>query len=581
MVRSRVVVVFVMLVAAMPAARAAQPDFMSRALECRGSSDGASKVSRPGPYDERTVEHVRLASDVDGDSVDIGIVRPVVPDGVLVPVIARGSPYFFGGPAGDPGLCVEMLAENYVQHGYAVAVIPIRGTADNGGCFDYMGPAERADLDKAVRWLGTQPWSNGSVGMIGLSYDGSTPWEVAGMGNPYLKTIVPISGVNDIFALMHGSGLHEARGAGLLTALYYAYGFANYNVTNGRSAPHMASGAACPATAQALAADGWALATGERDPLGFYAARNLRPLVEENYRGSILLTHGLQDWNVEPGHAYPWVNSLEDRGIYVQHMLGQWGHSYPDRHSNGLSQRGDWADMLLTWFDRWLKGDESVELGARAEVQDHAGRWRRADSWPPRATTVTTLHLNADGRLGGAPGAQTGVRPLLPFTLGRIGADGCTGCDHVAYFESEAVETETRFAGRPAVAITVTPSASSGHITAHLYAGQGESIYRVGWGGVDLRFPRGGERAQAVVPGVPMNAQIDLEPLDVVLQPGDKLWLTLTQGTYSDHVPVTPAPAVVSVGAGASTLRLGVFSVSDEQYFSPRWIDDVAPDQPA
>ena len=44
-------------------------------------------------------------------------------------------------------------------------------------------------------WLGTQPWSNGKVGMIGKSYDGSTPWQAATFGNPHLATIVPMSGL--------------------------------------------------------------------------------------------------------------------------------------------------------------------------------------------------------------------------------------------------------------------------------------------------------------------------------------------------------------------------------------------------
>jgi predicted acyl esterase len=40
--------------------------------------------------------------------------------------------------------------------------------------------------------------------MIRRFYDGSTPWMVAAQGDPHLKTIVPASGVPDLFTLLYG-----------------------------------------------------------------------------------------------------------------------------------------------------------------------------------------------------------------------------------------------------------------------------------------------------------------------------------------------------------------------------------------
>ena len=67
-----------------------------------------------------------------------------------------------------------------------------------------MGNAEQLGNDAAVRWLAEQEWSNGAVGMIGKSYDGSTPWQAAmfGVEHDYLKTIVPISGLIGVKELM-------------------------------------------------------------------------------------------------------------------------------------------------------------------------------------------------------------------------------------------------------------------------------------------------------------------------------------------------------------------------------------------
>ena len=47
---------------------------------------------------------------------------------------------------------------------------------------DLMGFAEQEGINAAVEWLATQEWSNGNVGMIGKSYDGSTPWQAAMYG---------------------------------------------------------------------------------------------------------------------------------------------------------------------------------------------------------------------------------------------------------------------------------------------------------------------------------------------------------------------------------------------------------------
>ena len=61
----------------------------------------------------------------------------------------------------------------------AVAIFNVRGTGNSGGCFSWLGPAEQRDQAFLVEWLAKRPWSNGRIGMMGLSYHGTTPWEVS------------------------------------------------------------------------------------------------------------------------------------------------------------------------------------------------------------------------------------------------------------------------------------------------------------------------------------------------------------------------------------------------------------------
>jgi len=203
-----------------------------------------SKVSRPAQYSALPQQIVNLKSDRDGVDIQVGLIRPDVPAGVKVPVIVQASPYFNPLQTMDLTACSPRYVKNFVSQGYAVALVPVRGTADNGGCMDLFGPGERADLNQVITWLGQQDWSTGSVGMVGKSYDGSTPWEVASFGNPYLKTIVPIEGVNDVFRLLFGPGTPDWRGPLVLNDIYYVQSIAFY--LNGRSPEHTAQVTACP-----------------------------------------------------------------------------------------------------------------------------------------------------------------------------------------------------------------------------------------------------------------------------------------------------------------------------------------------
>ncbi len=537
--------------------------------------DPFSHVLEAGPYDLLPGKALYLESEADGTAIEIGVVRPDVPEGTQVPVIAFASPYLSPLHPQDLHEVRPRLTENFVQHGYAVAFVGVRGTADSGGCSDLMGPLERADLDQAITWLGTQAWSNGNVGMLGVSYDGSTPWEVAAEGNPHLKTIVPISGVNDVYDLMFPNGTAESRGPLLLNALYYLYGFGFDNPSEGRSVMHTAEGILCPEAYEGFAAALHAGATGERDPLGYWAERNSRPGVEENYEGSIFLVHGLQDWNVDPHHAFPWVTQLDrQHDLTVKYLLGQWGHAWPDGdYLDDPQRRLDFAEILLHWFDHELKGDTTVDLGPKVQVQDSTGQWRSSDAWPPVDTTRQTWYLQPGGELSLDPTDETASRPTTPGTslspadTTEVTEIRCVTC---GVFRTETFEQDTRIAGLPPLHLSVTPQGPTGHLSAFLYAVDGDEMTRLGWTQMDLRFADGDETADPIVPGQTITAKMQLEPLDAVIPAGSHLLLLVTQGQQADHTPLAPpSPVMIEVGGQQSTLVLDTFEVSPDQLFEP------------
>ena len=123
----------------------------------------------------------------DDCQVHLGLWMPDVPNGTKIPVIADVGPYYDDGdvdaltPANRLG---KFLIENMVPYGYAIAQVSVFGTGMSNHCMDFMGLSEQMGIDAAVTWLGTQEWSNGNVGIVGKSYDGTTPWQAAMFGNP-------------------------------------------------------------------------------------------------------------------------------------------------------------------------------------------------------------------------------------------------------------------------------------------------------------------------------------------------------------------------------------------------------------
>jgi predicted acyl esterase len=525
-----------------------------------------SRVLEQGPLGILPAERVTIPSEVDGVDILMGVHRPDTDE--PVPVFVLASPYF--GFLGDGADVTERvgafgnLVENFVPHGFAVVGLAVRGTGGSGGCNDLMGPMETQDLDTAITWLGTQDWSNGNVGMTGVSYDGSTPWGVASTGNKHLKTIVPISGVPNLYELMYRNGSAEARGPAVLNALYYAG-----NIISPTATPEqMAERTLCP---DAVIGIGWSAftgATGMHDRQQYWELRNRKPHVEEYYQGSIFSVQGLQDWNVNPSQVVPWVDQLDQHGIRTKQLLGQWGHAWPDT----LGEDGEWAadyradynELLLRWLEQELKGIEQ-DTGAPVQVRDHLGRWRNEAHYPPRDATWTNLHLSG-GELLEEPSGRESIR-LFPEAV--LPLDGEVVHNH-AEFTYGPFDDELLVVGVPKLHIAVTPDGPGGYIGAYLYeeTAAGDRA-RIGWTSIDLAFADGSEDYTPVIPQETLQALLQFEPMDAVIREGSTLVLRVWMVTDEARIPsVPPTPVTLELGANIpSVLKLSTVERDEDVYF--------------
>jgi predicted acyl esterase len=347
------------------------------------------------------------------------------------PVLIAASPYprqiqDLGAPAGF----IEAGASDFfVPRGYVHVIANCRGTGGSGGTFGFFDGQERRDMYDLVEWAAAQPWSDGNVGMIGISYFAGTQMEAAVERPPHLRAIMPFAGTFDLY----GSATHH----GLMSSGFITPFLSMIGMTSGHTnklwrsklldavrallltpAIHKkfetANGEAAIAGLKVLLKlhhdphpwdDLWRAIAAEH-PLrdAWWEERNLLPLLD---RVEIPVYLGC-DWQNVPLHLLHTFTALEKltNSAHVQvAMMGEHGLAWP------------WESLhieALAWFDHWLRGhDTGILEGPRFRyVLPEAEGWRTTDTWPPPEATHRVYALRSDAVLGGDEG-ESGARTYM------------------------------------------------------------------------------------------------------------------------------------------------------------------------
>jgi predicted acyl esterase len=98
--------------------------------------------------------------------------------------------------------------EKWVPHDYVCVRVDSRGCGCSPGYIDHFSPRETKDFYNCIEWAGEAPWSNGKVGLTGISYYGINQWHVASMQPPHLAAMCIWEGAADWYRDMtHHGGI--------------------------------------------------------------------------------------------------------------------------------------------------------------------------------------------------------------------------------------------------------------------------------------------------------------------------------------------------------------------------------------
>src|ERR1700691_4105560 len=177
---------------------------MNAALLALGAGSAMAALARTaapsaanGPHPVREIENTWIIMP-DGVRLAARLWVPVGAERHPVPAIFNYCPYFarlFTRPDDDARF------PYYASHGYACVRVDIRGSGDSEGVpMDEYVLKEQDDGVEIIRWIASQPWCSGSVGMEGISWSGFNSLQVAARRPPALKAIITHCSTDDRYA---------------------------------------------------------------------------------------------------------------------------------------------------------------------------------------------------------------------------------------------------------------------------------------------------------------------------------------------------------------------------------------------
>ena len=474
------------------------------------------------------------------------------------------------------------------SEGYVVVVQDVRGRFESDGKF-HPFHQEIDDGFDTVEWCARQPWSNGRVGMYGISYLGATQWLAAASQAPNLQCIFPgLTGSDYYDGWTYRGGAFELgfnlTWAALLLGL--------------PEVPRLGLEAA-----EMQAAMG-ALAPVAGNP---FPALNHLPIADAPPFANAKVANYYREWLDHPTRDEYWepvtIERAHPRIHTPAYNLGGWYdlfirgtlRNYSGMKANGATavaregQKlivGPWShgatltamvgsrvfgassqvlleDLHMRWFDRWLK-DRDTGIDAEPAVRvftKGVNRWGKYSDWPPPAAKPTRCYLHSNGSAATVhgdgvlstegPGAErpdnfvydplnpcpTVGGALFPYPLevppGPFDQEEVERRPDVLCYTTAPLDRDIQVTGTVDVTLWVTSSAPDTDFTAKLVDvfPDGTAINLTD-GIIRARYRGGFERGEPLQAGVPAEVRIDLAGTSNVFEKGHRIRLEVSSSNF-------------------------------------------------
>jgi putative CocE/NonD family hydrolase len=303
----------------------------------------------------------------------------------------------------NPVYGYDFFGRLFAAHGYTVIIQDVRGKHRSEGEFFPIAQEEADGID-TVRWTGVQPWCDGSVGMFGLSYYGSTEWLATPGAPESLKTVVPVFTSQDTYKIWLKNGVFNFD----LTLTWHE----RYDVREQRVLSLLDLHRAFESLPLIAADD----RLGYPNPIYDRWIANPQPgefwrRMSVNDRPGQIRCSAL----MFAGWFDPFVDAMFEDYLRMrsrggseaardsQLIVGPWTHTTESRFRStdyGTDARflGQ-VKSVMRWYDHWLKGEANgvEEEGPIRIFVMGTNQWRTEQEWPLARTRFQAFFLHGVG----------------------------------------------------------------------------------------------------------------------------------------------------------------------------------------
>jgi putative CocE/NonD family hydrolase len=465
----------------------------------------------------------------------------------------------------------DRWGQELAQYGIAYARVDARGSGDSQGVLvDEYLDQELSDGVEVIAWLSRQPWSNGAVGMRGISWGGINTLQIAALAPPQLKAIMPMCCTDTRYT----DDAHYIGGALGLTDLQWGVQFKAVM--------------AMPPDPAIVGKD-WREQWRQR--------LEASPAILEKWlshqRNDAYWRHGSvsADYSrircpvyIVDGWVDTYVNTVPRllAGVNVPRkaLIGPWAHNYPESASPGPSL--EWAFEEVRWWKHWLAGEPTgimdepmfrafMPYRTASEVYpaDTPGRWIAEAGWPSPRIAARTWYLD-EGRLTKSPGTHSEVRYVgdrivglqkpewLPFPPEGLPREQTPDDLKSLLFDSEPLRADLEILGRPVARIRIAADQPVAKIALRLceVRPDGKS-WLVTYGLLNLTHRHGDQTPVPLTPGETYDVDVELSFIAHRFASGSRIRLAVSESLWPLVWP-SPKVATLTLTHGASSLDLPV-----------------------